>query len=285
MRKLLFAVAFSSLIAFGQGPVPVPKVTPSAAAKIFGAAKDNLQPVDLAKAGYVEQEFLISGTANVYDWNTDGSLTVKGANNPYATRIVVRRPAQASRFSGTVIVEIPNIARRFDWPMIWGFSHDYFLEHGDAWVQVGMPASVASMKKFDPAAYGSLKFENTSKACPGESEDGMRYDMLSQVAAALKSTQAGMPLAGLSVGRVFLTTQDTGMVTYINAFHEKARLADGKPTYDGYLIKVLNAPGAISSCAKALAQDDPRRKLKPIDVPTITVVAQGEVEGMAWSLA
>lgn len=270
-------------IAVGQTTVPVPKVVPSTAAKIFGAAKNNLDPVDLAKAGYVEQEFLISGTANIYDWNADGSLTVKGADNPYTTRIVVRRPAQAARFSGTVIVEIPNIARRFDWPMIWGFSHDYFLEHGDAWVQIGMPASVASMKKFDAAAYGSLGFNNTSKACPGESEDGMRYDMISQVAAALKNTETGMPLAGLNVGRVFLTTQDTGMVTYINAFHEKARLAGGKPTYDGYLIKVLNAPGVINSCSRPLTANDPRRMLKPVDVPTITVLAQGEVEGMAWS--
>lgn len=271
------------LIASAQTAVPLPKVIPSTAAKIFGAAKDNLEPIDLTKAGYVEEEFLVSGAANIYDWNEDGSLTVKGADNPYTTRIVVRRPAQAARFSGTVIVEIPNIARRFDWPMIWGFSHDYFLEHGDAWVQIGMPASVASMKKFDPAGYGSLGFNNTSKGCPGESEDGMRYDMFSQVAAVLKSTQPGMPLAGFNVGRVFLTTQDTGMITYINAFHEKARLAGGKPTYDGYLIKVLNAPGLISSCGKAVPANDPRRMLKAVDVPTIAVVAQGEVEGVAWS--
>ncbi|MEP6962360.1 MAG: alpha/beta hydrolase domain-containing protein, partial [Acidobacteriota bacterium] len=220
---------------------------------------------------------------NVYDWPADGQLVVKGANNPYATRIVVRRPAQAARFSGTVIAEIPNIARRFDWPMIWGFSHDYWMEHGDAWVQIGMPASVASMKKFDPARYGALSFDNTTKVCPGETEDGLRYDMLSQVAAALKSKAAGMPLASLNVGRLFLSTQDTGMVTYINAFHEKARLEGGKPTYDGYLIKVLNAPGPINSCGRPLANNDPRRMLKAVDVPTITVVAQGEVEGMAWS--
>jgi hypothetical protein len=146
-----------------------------------------------------------------------------------------------------------------------------------------MPASVASMKKFDPAAYAALSFDNVTKVCPGEVEDGLRYDMISQVAAAIKSKQAGMPLANFNVGRVFLTTQDTGMVTYINAFHEKARLEGGKPTYDGYLIKVLNAPGNINSCAKALAANDPRRMLKAVDVPTITVVAQGEAEGMAWS--
>src|SRR5215207_5456716 len=119
--RLLFVAAVSTT-AWAQGLVPVPKVIGPAPATshVFGAAKDNLQPVDLAKAGYVEEEYFITGTANVYDWNADGSLTVKGANNPYTTRIIVRRPAQPARFSGTVIVEIPNIARRFDWPMIWG---------------------------------------------------------------------------------------------------------------------------------------------------------------------
>jgi hypothetical protein len=272
--------------AFAQNPVPLPKVTGPIAgtptSHIFGGAKDTIAPLDLAKFGYVEEEFLLAGTANVYDWNADGSVVVKGTN-PYATRILVRRPAQAARFSGTAIVEIPNIARRYDWPMIWGFSHEYFMEHGDAWVQIGMPASVASMKKFDPARYGLLTVDNVAKVCPGEIEDGVRYDIFSQVAAAIKNNQAGMPLAGFNVARAFLTTQDTGMVTYINAIHSQARLTGNKPTYDGYLIKVLNAPGVINSCARPLANNDPRRMLKPIDVPTITVVAQGEVEGMAWS--
>jgi hypothetical protein len=271
------------LAALASAQVPVPKVTgpvpETATSKIFGSAKVNLVPLDLAAKGYVEEEYLISGTANVYDWAADGSVTVKGANNPYTTRVVVRRPRDAAKFSGTVIVEVPNIARRYDWPMIWGFSQEYFLEHGDAWVMVGMPASAASMKKVDPARYGSLAFENTSKACPGESEDGMRYDLLSQVAAAAR----GPILGGLQAQRVFLTTQDTGIITYVNAIHDRAKLANGKPAYDGYVIKVLNAPGVISSCSRASAANDPRRMLKAIDVPTIAVMAQGEVEGMAWS--
>ncbi len=286
MSRIL-AIAFLTVPLFAQSPVPVPKVTGpipvTATSKIFGGVATNLTPIDLAKYGYVEEEFLISGAANVYDWLANGSLEVKGANNPYTTRIVIRRPSDPAKFRGTVIVEIPNIARRYDWPMMWGFLHDYVLEQGVAWVEIGMPQSAASMKKVDPARYGSMTFANTTKVCPGEIEDGLRYDLLSQVAAALKSKQSGMPLASLNVERVFLSTQDTGMVTYINAFHQAARLAGGKPTYDGYLIKVLNAPGLINSCAKALAQDDPRRMLKAVDVPTITVVAQGEVEGMAWS--
>ena len=51
--------------------VPVPKVTAiPVTANSFPALANsrNLGPLDLAKAGYVEEEFLVSGTANVYDW-------------------------------------------------------------------------------------------------------------------------------------------------------------------------------------------------------------------------
>jgi hypothetical protein len=286
MFSQIVVAAVSAAVAFAE-PVPVPKVTGpipvSATSRIFGEAARNLVPTDLAAAGYLEEEYFVSGVANVYDWRADGSVTVIGANNSYTTRIVVRRPARAERFSGTVIVEIPNIARRFDWPMIWGFTRDYILESGHAWVQIGMPQSVAAMKKVDPVRYGALEFRNASQACPGETEDGLRYDMIAQVAAALRSRQTGMPLAALNPERLFLTTQDTGLITFINAFHDVLRLEGGRPAYDGYVIKVLNAPGPINSCARPLAPGDPRRMLKGVDVPSIAVIAQGEVEGVAWS--
>src|SRR5258706_14568089 len=95
------------------GPIPV-----TATSHPFLAGNQNLTPLDLAKAGYVEEEYLISGTANVYDWAADGKVSVKSPNAPYTTRILVRRPADAAKFSGTAIVELPNMARRFDWTMM-----------------------------------------------------------------------------------------------------------------------------------------------------------------------
>src|SRR5215211_3970193 len=76
-------------------------------------------PVDLTKAGYVEEEFLISGRANVYDWAADGKAIVKTPNAPYTTRILVRRPSTPQRFSGNAIIEVPNSARRFDFNFAW----------------------------------------------------------------------------------------------------------------------------------------------------------------------
>src|SRR5215469_2690469 len=94
--------------------VPVPKITPlpvTADSFPLNTAGHDLQPLDLSKLGYTEAEFIVSGTANVYDWAADGSLTVKTPNAPYANRILVRHPSNPSRFSGTVVVELMNSAR------------------------------------------------------------------------------------------------------------------------------------------------------------------------------
>src|SRR5215212_8998278 len=67
------------------GPLPV-----SADAYPFGAANHTLVPVDLKKVGYVEEEFLVSGVANVYDWTSVGPARVRTENAPYTTRVLIR---------------------------------------------------------------------------------------------------------------------------------------------------------------------------------------------------
>jgi hypothetical protein len=98
------------------GPIPV-----TAESVPFLAADRNLEPVDLKKYGYVEEEFIVSGKASVYDWAADGTVTVKTPGAPYGSRILVRRPAAAARFSGNVVVELLNSVRRFDWADV-GYS-------------------------------------------------------------------------------------------------------------------------------------------------------------------
>src|SRR5271170_4451377 len=151
------------------GPIPV-----TADSVPFMAAANNLEPTDLSKFGYVEEEFILSGNANVYDWAADGMLTIKTPNVPYANRILLRRPANPARFSGTVIVEVTNAARRYDWAMMWGYGRDYFLEHGDAWVGITTPGALNSLKKFNPPRYAALSMDNPTPAvaCPGEGKNG-----------------------------------------------------------------------------------------------------------------
>ena len=106
---LLMGGVLAPAVLAQDAPIPVPKITGpipvTSDSYPFLGAGHTVDPIDFAKAGYVEEEFLVSGSANVYDWATDGSLTVKVEKAPYTTRILVRRPAQASRFSGNVVVE------------------------------------------------------------------------------------------------------------------------------------------------------------------------------------
>jgi hypothetical protein len=274
--------------------VPVPKVTPvpiTADSYPLLANSKTLDPSDLAKAGYVEEEFILSGTANVYNWAADGTVSVKTPNAPYVTRILVRRPSNPSKFSGSVVVEIPNTARRFDWSMMWGYVADQVMEHGDAWVLASIPGSADGLKKFNPSRYASISFANPTPdvTCPAAAaasnkgaagprleEEGLKWDILSQVASALKSGASG-PMGSFKVQNVYMTNQGAEIVTYINAIHSHATLENGNPAYDGYLIKNAAPAGRLNGCAAAPPKDDLRRTIANVNVPVINVTAQGEV--------
>jgi hypothetical protein len=285
----------ASLCASGQ-TTPVPKATlvpithfvpelskspPDAIALM--TADRYLVPLDLSKVGYVEEEYFVSGTANVYDWGADGKLAVKTANAPYTTRIRVRRPKDPAKFSGSVVVELPNTARRFDWDMMWGYLGDEIMKRGDGWVGITAPGGLPGLKAFNPARYASLSFANPTRGnCPNgqpapDAEDGLKWDVYSQVGALIKSNDAGQPFGGYRAQAVYMTTQGADVVTYINAIHPQAKLAGGKFVYDGFLSKEPNGIARLNSCAANLPRSDPRHQIKNAGVPVIAMVAQGEV--------
>ena len=68
---------------------PLPETSTNYA---WDAAAHGLTPINLAQYHYVEQEYLLKGTANVYSGTTGEPLTVN-ASGPYETRILIRRPA------------------------------------------------------------------------------------------------------------------------------------------------------------------------------------------------
>jgi len=293
---LSIALSLCGIAALAEtGTVPVPKVTgpiPVTADSFpFLTASKNLVPLSLAQRSFVEEEFIVTGNANVYDWAPDGSLIVKTPNVPYGDRILVRHPSDPSKFSGTVVVELMSQARRFDWGMMWGYLHDQILEHGDAWIGVTLPGSIDGLRKFNPTRYAALSFPNPApeetcgagngkgkaKSVPSPQEEGLRFDMISQVAALLKSSVPNRPMANLKIQYVFMTNQGAEIATYISAIHPNVKLENGKPVYDGYLAKNLASPGRIRRCGEAPAKDDPRQMIKAVNVPVIAVVAQGDV--------
>jgi hypothetical protein len=98
-------------------------------------------PPDLEKVGYVEEEFAAEGTATAY--RAEGSLSTDGrwsfapdTTADYRTRILVRRPAQAADFSGTVLIEWLNVSGGVDGNPDYAYMQDELVRQGHAWVGV-----------------------------------------------------------------------------------------------------------------------------------------------------
>jgi hypothetical protein len=286
------------------GPLPVTE-----ASHPFGGAAWQLQPQDLAAHGYVEEEYLLSGTANVYEWAADNTATVRTPDAPYTTRVLVRRPIKRTRMSGTVIVEPLNPSNTFDLNIGWGFSGEQFMRNGDVWVGfTSKPISVQALKAFDPERYGSLLWKNPlplddPRNCTDiqtlvdpanlrsrETEDGLVWDILSQVGAWLKSDAPSNPLAygrgarrASGVDRAYgFGYSQTGsfLITYINAIQPRVVATEGAPIYDGYLVAVAGGAfiGAapLNQCTPVPPLGDPRRSLANAGVPVIQIMSQSD---------
>jgi hypothetical protein len=146
-------------------------------------------PEAWAEVGYVEQEHLVSGVADVHGpgdpANADpptlsraeivplGAVTRTAV--PFTTRIVVRRPADPARANGVVVFEPIHNAGEI--VPSWAVTHRHHLQEGATWIGVtvstgahvgvdGAPrGGVALLQVLDPERYGSLRLE------PGDAAD------------------------------------------------------------------------------------------------------------------
>jgi hypothetical protein len=276
---LLFNTAASAL-------EPVLVVTPraqvlpvSATNRPFLAAGQALQRVDLPARGYVESELRVSGRAKVYDWAPAGDAVTPRADAPYVTRILVRQPKDAARFSGRVIVELLDAAAGYDSAPLWGLSWDYFMKHGDAWVGVTVqPAAAAALRRFDGVRYAAMSLGVAQPESCNASGAGspLAWDALAQVGALLRSSSKENPLLALNPQRFIAAGygQSGGyVITFANALHAWQRLGDGAPIFDGYLSAVATHAAPVNPCAPALAADDAHAGVQPRDVPFVMVLA------------
>lgn len=262
-----------------RGPLPV-----SEDSRPWLAASHTQTPIDLAALGWVEEEFLISGNASVHDWGSDSGLVTLATAAPYGTRLLLRRPADPSRFNGTVVVELLNDARVYDWAFLWALSWQHFVDEGMVWVGIShTPQAIEALKHFDAARYAGLGMANPTptEACgqPAATspfEEGLQWDAISQAGALLKADRAGGPLQGFAVQRLFLTSHHGQAGTYANSLHPQARLADGRPVYDGFLLESADATLRLRRCGSAPAAGDERQVVRNAGVPVIRIVPEGE---------
>jgi len=293
MKTLIAGIALIGMMASAAAAqsqpqrvtIRVPKangpISTTAASHPFMAANINEPPIDLAAHGYVEEEFFVSGIGNVYDWQTDGSIKLRSSDLAFTTRILIRRPSNRDRFSGPVLVDIGNRAQTFDTFAVWGQLQDYLLASGHIWVGVtAFSVNIASMKKFDAARYAPLSFPKPVEQCgpanrQPQFEDGVRWDVISQVAALLKSGSSSNPLSEYRVQYVYASMQSGGdLPTYVAAISHSVQLENGKPVYDAYLIKDSGSPGPLNGCAARLAAGDPRIIIRNAGVPVIQILSQ-----------
>jgi len=288
-----FAILFLSCCggvsgAWGQVPgrVTVPDYTGPIPVTVESwplMADDRLQhPVDLAAAGYVEEEFFVTGRANVYDWDEDDGATIRSSGAPYTTRILVRRPLDAGRSSGNAYVELGNNARQYDWGFSWSLSHEYFIENGDTWVLVTYNAvAIEGLKTFDPERYQALGFPNPNPQPCGRganvpsSENGLRWDMLSQVGALLRDREG--PTSGIE--RVYAMSHGPELPTYVQSVHRQALLDGGRPIYDGFILHRHNRLTSLNECGAVPLPDDARHVIRNAGVPVVRIVAETDVLG------
>ncbi len=202
--------------------------------EIPGRAPDIMRDYDLGALGYQETEYSVEGTAVSYELvnerGVDGRWETRaGADAPFRTRFVVRRPVEAPRFSGTVVVEWLNVSAGMDAAPDWGFFHRYLAAAGHAWVGVsaqkvgidgGGFAEGLHLKLLAPDRYGDLEH-------PG---DAWSFDIFTQVATSVRESRTEGPLGGLEATQLLAAGESQSaacLVTYINAVDPHVRVFDG----------------------------------------------------------
>ncbi|MBU6267883.1 MAG: alpha/beta hydrolase [Sphingomonadales bacterium] len=265
------------------GPLPETPASPIFAPAVLpGSAED----AAMKAAGYVQEEYLLAGDANIYGENADGSLNVRTPGVPYVTRLVLVRPRDARRFSGVVHIGFthPQLASAQ-----WGRIDALVLRSGAAYAMLAIGGDAGTRERstpqwpvttpklfdwYDHARYAATQWPE---------DDGIRWDVMGQAATLLRDPGGQGPLAGLKVRHVtfsgwsFLGSTIRSWINF--GFHDRFRRADGSPVVDGYLIGI--SAGSVKAGHTPLNSADPekdrnRDMLRSIDRPVIELTSEME---------
>lgn len=289
--SLALAVQATAQVASVEGPIPS---TPES--EMLGQADypGSNMGVNLAAYGYVEEEYFLDGQAAAYEHSGDGIEQLTG-ELPYTTRIIVRRPADSSRFSG--VVHFEPIHPTHGWNGHWQVLDRYLMSRGDVYVFAGVgdaskgwSGSPTFPEPSGPIGQNKiLKWFDADRYAPisWPEEEGIRFEVMGDIGKKLRSKDADNPLRELDIRAMLVGGWSyTGSIqrTYINeGFHDRIRLPNGDPVFDGYLIGVSSAwndPGylPLHNDEPFVPLDDPRRELKKTDARVIEFLTESEVE-------
>jgi Alpha/beta hydrolase domain len=221
----------------------------------------------LEEFGYLEEEWFAAG-------EVDG--------HPFTTALTVRRPKDAARFSGTVIVEPVHA---FSAAPIWIYTSTYQMRAGHGWAAICSQKSVLDtfVKPMHPERYASLDIWSDAPprevsgleqlrlprdpAAMQERMEAMRRlnvlstPILTAVGAALRGDGPFSDDPGLQHLLLVGHSQTGGVVTdFVLNGHDARREPDGLPVYDGFFPS-----GA------------PSVRFGPCDVPIVQVLSDGDI--------
>ncbi len=246
LRSTAIAGLFAVLGSAGAS-VPVPTVIGPLASDVPGSPGRNYPffatDMVLSDFGYIEQEFFFDGTANRYNAPAPSGGTgnnaasaptadIVSSGHAYRSRMLVRRPVDATRFNGVVVVEWLNVTNGFDTDVHWLYQKEFFLRAGYAWVGVsaqnaGLSNQPNGIKNWSPARYGTLNV-NAGGTLTG---DVLSYDIYSQAAQAIRSVPVVMGDLPVQMVIAIGQSQSAGRLgIYLNAIHVR------DPIYDGAVL-------------------------------------------------
>lgn len=259
----------------------------------FGSDRTANSGVDIAAHDYVEEEYLISGEARVYDAvpDTDYDVKVLGVSE-YVTRALVRQPADPDRWSGRVVVEYMNATDNMDLQVFWARAHNQLMESGDAYIGFSGKSNVFPLlRQFDKERYGTLQLpspEGLDQACGSQAgdpdfdpnvirgeENGLLWDLWNQV--GLSARIGSSPLPGPAT-QIIATGESQSGIALVNLYRwfggDRATTDTDVPIFDGYLDEdsvgfiatstdssSLLRVGTLSQCADPLPAGDAQASL------------------------
>jgi len=294
-----FIILLCSLPLAAEVSLPVAELLPVTGGSLAKRSVPFITQADeIAAYDYVEEEYLLTGMANIYDYTDDAGqspqVAVTQSGLPYTTRLLIRRPANGKLFNGTVYLDIVNATRGFDSDITWHYSSRMIMREGA--IYVGMTSKTDTVNflrdEFGRAPYSPRNYSRYANL--EMSHDGQVWDMLSQTGALLKTRQnSSNPLAGLRVKRIILAgySQSAGYVkTFVNSFHADAVLVNGRHVFDGYFEGggsfASKKPDPVAAGEEFNPAQDPRNKtLLPAPAPVMRFQTQTEVNSFFDSKA
>jgi Alpha/beta hydrolase domain len=216
----LALVAGSAFAAGATAPAKTTVANPSVTGPVTGGVRGypwNKSLFALKGRGY-------DYTENEYFFSGDATQLSSGATAPFTSRMLVRLPRAAKRFSGTVVVEWLNVTGQSDLETAWPVEAKYLMRHGIGYVGVsaqlaGVCCGPTTLKGWDPVRYAPLVHPS----------DEFGYDVFSQAIRALRGPghHGADPMRGLRARKIVVTgaSQSAAQLTsFVNDGYNRGQI-------------------------------------------------------------